>query len=863
MSQSIIDNASSSSLPMQKVTTAQKTKSWKESSVDYYLNFRYTSGSNLRSDRSKKMTNYDLYNGIINKNDVEAICNPLGYTGNTWADKFMHYDKISEPIRLLIGEESAKSDNSMVLSEAPDDINRKQEGLKARIIGILQQQLQAQIDPASIDPNNPPPTPEQVIKAEKYSPSDLIESKANRLLKILKKKLNTKWIFNQGFKDALIAGEEIYWTGILNGEPALRKCNTLNITVILDDDCVFYDDAVAVVEERMLTVPSIIDEYGDQLDNASRDKLIEMSRGSFGSFNTAGGYEPALTIVGGQNVIAGVTPSNVNATNNTDNYSIRVARVEWMSMKKIGYLSYTNEEGQPIEDIVDDTFASSFKLFQEMYPDAELEWDWINEAWEGVKIGSDLYLDIKAKENQRRRMDNPYFCKLGYTGYIYEATNSKSVSLIDRLKPYQYLYDIISFRLELAFASDQGKIFLMDLAQVPRSEGIDIDQWMYYLKETKIAFINSHEESNKGATTGKTSNFNQFNAIDLSLANSIQQYINYLQYIEQQIYTVSGITPQRLGAISSNELVGNTERAVNQSSLITEYLFSAHSEVIRRVYTALIEVAKIAYKDGMVQQYVADDMGIELLQLEEFEFENSEFSVFITNNSKDKVILSKLEALAGEAMKQNKADLSTIIDTILNDSPKDIIATLRKSEEAFYERENKKAEEQGKMNEQNLAQAKQIHDEQLQEAQKERDLKQYIADSNNRTKIEVQEIANYFQATEVDADVDGVPDALEIGAQALERQSIESKHFNEQQKIYNDKDKHSKEMNQKERELKAKQDIENKKIEAIRVQNISQEKIATQHTKLEKEKMKAQEKSDKLKADTAIKVAKMKPAKKK
>ena len=71
--------------------------------------------------------------------------------------------------------------------------------------------------------------------------------------------------------------------------------------------------------------------------------------------------------------------------NNINNYAIRVARVEWISMKKIGYLSYTDEEGSQIEDIVDDTFASSFKLFKEMYPDAELEWDWINEAWEGGK----------------------------------------------------------------------------------------------------------------------------------------------------------------------------------------------------------------------------------------------------------------------------------------------------------------------------------------------------------------------------------------------------------------------------------------------------------------------------------------------
>ena len=841
-----IDNASSSSLPVQRVTTAQRTKAWKQSSVDYYLNFRYTNGSNLRSDRSKKITNYDLYNGIINKSDVEAICNPLGYSGNTWADKFMHYDKISEPIRLLIGEESAKPDNAMVVSEAPDDIDRKQNDLKIKLIKALNDQFQAEVDPASVDPNNPPQTPEQIVKSEKYSPSDLIESKSNRLLKILKKKLKTKWLFNQGFKDALIAGEEVYWTGILNGEPALRKCNTLNITVILDDDCVFYDDAIAVVEERMLTIPSIIDEYGDQLDNETREKLIEYSRGTFGSFNTAGGFEPTMQIVDGRAVINGATPTSQFNGNNVNNYAVRVARVEWISMKKIGFLSYTDEEGQEAKEQVDDTFASSFKMFKELHPDAEIEWDWINEAWEGVKIGADIYLDIKPKSNQRRRMDNPYYCKLGYTGYIYEATNSRSVSLIDRLKPYQYLYDIIAFRLELAFASDKGKIFLMDMASIPRSEGIDVDQWMYYLNEMKIAFVNSHEEGKKGAMQGKTSNFNQFSAVDLSLANSIQSYINYLQYIEQQIYTVSGITPQRLGSINNSELVGNTERAVNQSSLITEYLFTAHNEVIRRVYESLIEVAKIAYREGTVQQYVADDMGIEVLNMEEFEFENSEFSVFMTNSAKDKVILSKLEQLAQVAMQQQKVDLSTIIDTILNDSPKDIIATLRKSEEAFYQRQQEQSKSEQEHQAQ-MAQMQQQHEQELHaytsdEKQKDRDLEQFVADEANRTRVEVAEITAYGFAKAPSEDIAGAADS------ALKQQALESKSFTEQQKIAHAKQKHADEHNIKQKALNIKQ------------QELQVKKQDTEtRAKAEINKVNVQKQISKEDNATKIKLAKMKP----
>lgn len=858
-----IGNASSSSLPSQKVTTSQRTENWKHSSIDYYLNFRYTNGSNLRSDRARKIVNYDLYNGLINKSDVEAICNPLGYTGNTWADKFMHYDKISEPIRLLLGEESAKPDNTMVISEAPDDINRKQAKLKEKIRDLLVQQLTAEIDPSTVDPNNPPQTPEQVLKSEKYSPSDLIESKANRLLKILKKKTNARWKFNQGFKDALIASEEIYWTGILNGEPELRKVNPINFTCILDDDTQFIDDAVACIEERMLTIPSILDEYGDELSQKDLNRLEEYTRGTFGSFNTAGGFEPTFQVVNGQMVINGTTPTSSFNGNNSNNYSVRVARVEWISMKKIGYLSYTNETGEFVEDLVDDTFGSSFKDFKELYSDATIEWDWINEAWEGVKIGTDIYLGIRPKPNQRRRMDNPYYCKTGYTGYIYEATNSRSVSLVDRLKPYQYLYDIIAFRLELAFASDQGKVFLMDLAQIPRSEGIDVDKWMYYLKEMKIGFINSFEESQKGTRTGQISNFNQFQAIDLSLANSIQQYINYLQYIEQQIFTVSGITPQRLGAVSNTELVGNVERAVNQSSLITEYLFNAHNEVIRRVYTALIEVAKIAYKDGHVQQYVSDDMGIELLNLEEFEFENSEFSVFITNNNKDKEVKAKLDQLAQVAIQSEKADLSTIIDTILNDSPKDIINILRKSEEDFYARKEQEMKAQQESQAQQVEAQKQMHAELLADKQADRDLKQYEVDSNNATKIQVAEINTYIGQENLDQDSDGIPDPVELSNLSLQERDLASKSFMEQQKIDSDKDKHSKEIAIKDRELKMKQDIENKKIEAIKVQNQSQEKIAKEANALKKEEMKNKLAVEKLKIQAARAKAASKPKPKK
>lgn len=850
MSQDIYANLGGQNLPQQKLPMSQKDKEWGKSCINYYSNYRYTNGSNLRSDRFRKLINYDLYNGKVNHKDIETICDPLGInTSNTFSARFQHYDIVSEPIRLLIGEETKRPDNHIVISESPDDINRKTAAIKQKIFEALQQGLAYQIDP-NADPNNPPPPPEEILKHEKYTPSDIIESKANKILKALKKKLNTRLLFSQGWKDALIAGEEVYWVGIENGEVAMRRVNPVNLTVILDGDTTFIDDAIAVVEERMLAINTILDEYGDILSKEDIEKLENYTRGTFGSFNTAGGFEPQFEVVNGQNAFAGVTPTNAYNGNNSNNYSIRVTRVEWKSMKKIGDVTWTDEDGQPQIEIVDETF--NIKVFKQAFPDAKVEWYWINEAWEGVKIGLDIFTDIKPKANQRRRLDNPYFCRLGYTGFIYEATNSQSVSLIDRLKPYQYLYDIISYRLEIAFASDQGKKFIMDLAQIPEQHGIDLDRWMYYLKEMNIAFINSFEEGKKGQATGQLANkFNQFQAVDLSLSQSIQQYINMLDYIKQQVAFVSGVTPQRLGAINNSELVGNVERSVNQSSLITEYLYEAHAEVKRRAYTAMIEVAKIAYKKGLSAQYVLDDMGIEMLNLEENEFESSEFNVFVTNNAKDLELKGKLDQLVQVALQSEKIDLSAIVETLMNDSPRDIVRLLQRKEEEFYKRQadSQKAEQEHQLQIEQIQQ--QMHAEQVELDHLKLDQERYIAEANNETKIQVAEIGVFARQENLDQNNNGIPDPSEIAANALKQQELSSKQFLEQSKLGHDKRKHDEILAQKDKELKMKQELENKKLKAIEVQNKSQELMQKREHALKEKEMKNKLEVEKMKIAAA------------
>lgn len=825
------------SLPRQKLPFKQKGKEWQKATMDHWEMVSYNSSTGNRSSFYTKRTNYDLVNGRFNKADLEYVCNPLGLKDMEFPATMQHYDIISPAYNLLVGEEVKRGDNCIVVSDSPNDINRKQEQLRTQIFQSLQSKLMAEIDPSTIDPNNPPPTPQEIINYSRHNVSDMIEAQANKMLKYVKKEVNTKEVYKKGFADVLAAGEELYWAGVSNNRIIFRRCNTLNTTVILDEDSEYVDDAVAVIETRMLNPATILDEFGDDITSEHLDQLEEISK----RFTTPFGSRmpnPTFAIDKDLNAVdLGTSGFSSPATAGGYNSDlITVLRVEWKSFKKMYEVEYTDEDGIEQEFMVDESFG--VKAFKDLFPDAEISEMWVTEAWEGIKIDSDIYICVRPKENQFRRLDDPYYCKLGYFGKIYNSNNSVSTSLVERLKPYQYLYNVLSYRLELAFASDQGKIFLMDLAQLPRSEGIDVDKWMYYLKAMKIGFINSFEEGRKGTATGKFSNFNQFQSIDLSLANQIQQYIQSLEFIKSQVAFISGVSPQRLGAISSNELVGNVERSVQQSALITEYLFDSHNEVKRRCYSALVECCKIAFRDGKKAQYVLDDMGIELLNIEPGMFDNSEFNVHITDANKDREILETVKQLAKDAISMDKANLSTIVDVLINNNTRDIMRNLQKGEQEKIQRDQQMQQQQAQMQDQQIQAQKEIEQQRMDLELRKLDLQQYISDSSNETKIQVAEINVYSRQENLDQDNDGIPDPLELAKLSMEERGLASKNFQEQSKLNADKEKHNKEISLKEKELKMKQDIENKKIEAIRVQNQSQEKIAANANKLKREEMK-------------------------
>jgi hypothetical protein len=463
--------------------------------------------------------------------------------------------------------------------------------------------------------------------------------------------------------------------------------------------------------------------------------------------------------------------------------NIRVIRVVWRSWKKIGKLTYFDEDGMPQETIVPERFDIS------LFPNAEVKWLWVSEWMEGTRIGKEMYIKIQPRPVQFRSMNNLSKSGSGYVGIAYNTNTSRAKSLMDRMKPYQYLYNVFMYRTELAFAKSKGRIASLDLAQVP--DHWDIDKWMYYAEVHGWAVKDSFKEAKKGAAQGKLAGQMQAQSpvLDMEMGNYIQQNIQMLQFIEVQVGKIAGVTDQRQGQIENRELVGNVERSVTQSSHITERWFSLHAGVKRKALEILLETTKFAWRsegDKRVQ-YVLDDMSSTTLQLDGQQFNESDYGVVISDASADTELNSTLKQLAQAGLQNDKINFSQIMDIYLDPST----ASMRRKIEQFEAQKQQEVMQQQQ-------QAQQMQQQQLQaqaqQAQAQREFEMAKLDKEYQYKMQIEQMKAQAKlmegSTDGDQDNDGIPDMIEmekmLSSERMKMAEIDSKEKLEKEKMEHD-----------------------------------------------------------------------------
>ena len=816
------DNLYNANFPQQKLPLKKKDEQWQHDCVNYIIGEgNVVSGGMQKTRFGELQTYYDLYNSIFDEKDFKRITNPFKVADGFPATP-QDFNIIRPKVDLLIGEETKRPFNFRVVrtsQEATSELMDQEKEMRIQYMmsAIMsrmgpeeQQQFQQQLQNGEVMP------PEEIGKYMRRDYKDVVENTAYHSLMYIREKCGIDNEFIKGWKDGLIAGEEVYYVGVQNGDPYMERVNPIYFSFDQSPDLEFIEDASWCCRKMRLTVAEVYDRYHDKLSEKDLDKLNEMLTGR--PSNDLGEKDP----------VDNFNHINMHIYDNPifdqkTRHNINVWHCCWKSFKKIKYVTFQDESGNAQIQIVDE-------FYKPVGTEIAVDEDWVVEVWEGYRAGSDLYFGIQPISYQHISIDHPDSQKLPYCGAVYSNTNSKPRSLVSILKPLQYMYIVLWYRLELAIARDKGKVINMDITQIPKSMNITPDRWMHYLSSVGVNFINPYDTGWEipNREGGKPAQFNQITALDLTMSNVIGEYIQLMDKIEQLAGTITGITEQRQGAISTSELVGNVERSVLQSSHITEPLFWVHNQCKKHVLTMLLNTAKGAWEESNKKklQYVFDNGERAFLSITK-EFYYEDMDVFVSDTSKDIENINKLQQLIQPAM-QNGASLLEAAEILTNDN----FNIIKQKLKDMQDRQEQVMQQQQEAQQQQAMQIQQMQNEakeqELMLKEAEMDLQRYKIDADNQTKIAVAEISTYRGTEEKDANANGIPDPMEIAKDATQQRKIDSDAYT------------------KRYEARQKKEIEDKKIDLAKAQ-------MKHETELQRQKDEEAYRREELKAKTALK----------
>lgn len=714
------------SLPSQKKSTRDKNKDdkqWYKDNIDAYENQAISHNNDLH----QKMDVYeDLDNDIVDQDEIEKVFNPMGLETNSFPANIKNYPLSVPKIDLLQGEEVKRRFDWTIRARNLDGTTNEQDQL-------MQMFMQVAIDELSNEAFSEEEAQKRVqefSKYAKYTWKDANELTATKILQYLWRQQDMQDKFNRGYRKALVQGREIYRIDVEGEEPKLTHCDPRNIYPVRMGSSERIEDAEAIVEISYEPIGAIIDSFYDYLTPSQIDQLENQTNSTRGKTNgNSGGvlnYDNKYPQIY-SNIDFGNGPGFLSL-DEMPNYSsevglpydaegnVRVVRARWRGRRKVGRLTFFDDNGDEQEKIVSEYYKPDKFLGE------TVKWFWVNEAEEGTKIGEDIYLKMQPREIQMRHFDNKSKCFLGYVGTDYGK------SLMGRMEPYQYAYNIYMSKLELVMAKYKGPIYELDLNKVP--DGWELDQWFYYADMMGWAVLDNFNEGKKGSATGKLAgNFNTTGKVmESRIGDYIQQIVVMLQHIERQMGQIVGVNDQRQGQVDNRETVGGVERAVTQSSHITERLFFVHDETKKRVMNALLDTAKYAWKkvNSKKLTFVLDDLSRQFLEFNGDEFASTEYDLFTTTSSKDMEIRETLKQLA-HAAAQNGAGLGLVVDVLRSDSITEMTRRIETAEEEAFQRQNEASKRSDEVNQQIAA---------MQEESKEKDRQLKIYEIDKKAEIE-------------------------------------------------------------------------------------------------------------------------------
>lgn len=732
--------SSNKTFPRQKLSFKKKGQAWRKEHLDWADKNSFLGSESVRKKLRDKVINQNLYDGVLDMRDLKMILNPGEMEQHLIPNAIQHYPIITPRVNVLVGEEKRRKFDWSVSITNPDTLSSIKKDKKA----LLDAKLNELLTDEEMSDEEAQKALADYTGYVNMDYQDIREKRANLLLRHYIGALDMKVKFQAGFKDALLGAEEMYMFDIVNSEVTFEKLNPHKVFTLRSGSSNKIEDADVIVIDDYWSPGKILDHYYEDLNGKEVD-LLEGTTGTT-SNGDADGENVQIDDIQGMKVL---TEGKINAFLESSGVywnggrgkgqytdadgNIRVLRMFWRSKKCIYKVSYFDEMGKQQvkyrseEYILDKEMGETYEKF------------WVNQWWKGVKIGQDIYVQIKPREIQYNKFNQPSFNSCGIVGQVYNTNDGRAVSLVDRAKPFQYLYDISWYRVNEALSKYLGSIVELDIAKIPKDWSIT--KWLYFARKSGISVVDSFKEGQKGMAKGKLAGSvgnTTGKVLEQRVGDFIQTHIQMMDFAKAQMDEVTGVSRQRLGQTENRETVGGIERAVSQSNHITEELFTLHDYCKKRCFQILIETAKIALKGNTMKfNYIADDMTRQLMEIDGDEFAEEEYGIQVTNEDAINQMQQKLDGMVQMGLQNQMLSFSTAMKIYNSPSLREVQRMIEKDEASMKESQSKQAEDQNAQAQaqmqQQAMQAEQAANLDLQKFNREDETKRYIAELNAET----------------------------------------------------------------------------------------------------------------------------------
>jgi hypothetical protein len=810
------------SIPSQMVSDSEKkTDAWKKGNINAFESLVLFENRQVKTSWINKITNYNLKRGILNLKDIEKICDPMGLGLDTFPATLEHKGIGNAKIDLLVGEHIKRKFDWRVVRSSSDQtgIREVEEKKLKELQAFFQEALTASYSPEELEA--------RIADIQKYINSpffDVAESGCNKILKYDYKRYHMKEIFDNAFEDALIAGEQYIFIEDLNNELSIRKGDPTKVFTLMDAYATTEDGLEAYVEVDYHTVSSIVDMFYDQLTPQDLKKLESYKSMGGNYFPTYSKYGSIGELLVPQDSltaqIQGVVPiSEFETTLFSSAFdsrgNIRLLRCGWKSKRKIKIIKWTDENGVSQEKPVHEKYKINPNLGEELLKEV-----WINEWWRGYKIGTDIYVGIEPVPFLSTSLENISKQQPNVVMQVYNTNTSKAQSLMDIIKPYDYLYNIFSYKRELLINLLQPDLVTFPTTMIP--DNMNIEEYISYMMSTGYMPQDPSADimTPKGNMAAGQMNTVIANKLSSTQSGPIQVITSVMQDVIQTMDIVSGVTQQRQGAISSNELVGNTERSVTQSSHTTERWFARNDFFKQRVLDKVLNThLNIFRKNPKKLAYLTDDFTAQVLTDDEIQgVLMGEYNVMVSKSSDDALLLQKLDMILQMGIQSGTVSMSEVIDLYKNESVSEISRLFKDKEKQRAEQAAKQEQQQAEISQQQMALQQEREQMLMQLEQQKLELereKMMLQDAQFYARLENElyreNIRTYSKAQEGDADNDGIPDATELMMAGLKKEELQIKANLEKDKLRVQEKLSERQAALKEKEIASREKIANMK----------------------------------------------------